>query len=304
VTGSASDRSDPLVGLLGQGGRRRRIAATAIGALAFVAAAVALAWNRETLAAALAALRAAPPGTVVLLLGAIAGQAVASCVLFAVLYRRYARIPAGAMAATVVASTAANYLPLRPGLVGRIAFLRARFGVGVRDSVVVTVEAIALGGIVLAVTVPVVGFARPIGYPAWIAVGTIAAAVSCLAAWRTSRRFALAFLVRLAELGLLAVRAWLSFRLIGLEISPESAIAFACVSSIASLVPLVPAGMGLREWAIGLLAPAVAGHSLGQGIAAELVNRAAELLVIAPLGGIAAAWLARPVRSSRPDPVP
>ena len=56
-------------------------------------------------------------------------------------------------------------------------------------------------------------------------------------------------------------------------------------------------GLGLREWAVGLLAPFLAGYSMEQGIAAELVNRAAEVVIVLVAGLAGAGWVTRTWRS-------
>jgi hypothetical protein len=76
-------------------------------------------------------------------------------------------------------------------------------------------------------------------------------------------------------------------------------VGFACISVIATLVPLVSNGLGLREWAVGLLAPALAFHHVDLGITADLVNRAAELLVVVVAGVPATLWLTHRARGTR-----
>jgi hypothetical protein len=62
------------------------------------------------------------------------------------------------------------------------------------------------------------------------------------------------------------------------------------------MVPLVSNGLGLREWAIGLLSPAIASHDMELGLTADLVNRAAELIVVSVAGVPATLWLTRRAR--------
>ena len=65
---------------------------------------------------------------------------------------------------------------------------------------------------------------------------------------------------------------------------------------IATMVPFVSNGIGLREWSIGLLAPLLADVTLERGLAAELVQRAAEIAVILPSGFLGTWWLWRDAR--------
>ncbi len=64
-----------------------------------------------------------------------------------------------------------------------------------------------------------------------------------------------------------------------------------CVSVVAMLVPFVSNGLGIREWAIGLFAPFLGDSTLEIGLTAELVNRAAEIVVVVVAGVAAIVWL-------------
>jgi hypothetical protein len=67
------------------------------------------------------------------------------------------------------------------------------------------------------------------------------------------------------------------------------------------LVPIVGNGLGLREWAVGLAAPLLTPYVLGLGLAADLVNRATELVVILVLGLGGMAWLTWHARKQRSE---
>jgi hypothetical protein len=100
-------------------------------------------------------------------------------------------------------------------------------------------------------------------------------------------------LVRYVELLVNAVRYWAAFELIGSPIDHHSAIAFACLSAMATMVPFLSNGLGLREWMIGVVAPLLTTYQMTLGITADLVNRAAEIVVIFGLGIAGLAVLAR-----------
>lgn len=126
-------------------------------------------------------------------------------------------------------------------------------------------------------------------------------------AWRAIRPWAAALLIRLAEVLVWAVRYYAAFRLLGVTVDPEAALAFACISIVATLVPFVSNGLGIREWAIGLAAPLLSDQTMEIGLTAELVNRAVEIVVIVAAGSIATPLLARhrmPTRAGSPDPEP
>ena len=142
-----------------------------------------------------------------------------------------------------------------------------------------------------------------VGFPLWPAVLAPAVAAGALSLHPATRRWTLPALLRWADLLAWAVRYHAAFALIGAPVGWETAVGLACVSVIAMLVPFVSNGLGLREWAVGLLAPFLAGYSMQEGIAAELVNRAAEIVVILGLGLAGSVWVTRSWRRSR-DPRP
>jgi len=76
------------------------------------------------------------------------------------------------------------------------------------------------------------------------------------------------------------------------------------VSILISLIPLVSNGLGIREWVVGLLAPVLTTLELSWGVTAELINRAAELIVITIVGLLGTAWLLRHRRAIRPSQSP
>jgi hypothetical protein len=269
-----------------------------IGLCLFVAAIVVVVRSGPTLEAPLRALRSAPPGTIALLLGSMLAGVVLTGCLFHLLTRRFGRVGFVEMQALMATTTLANYLPLRPGLLGRLLWHRSRNDIRARDALRTMLEAIALSALALATLLPALVAARRFGVALPIALAAPAALGVVAVAAAPARILALAFLVRYAETLLAALRYHLAFELVGAPVSAETSVAIACVSMLANLVPFVSNGIGLREWSIGLLAPALAGVTLETGIAAELVQRAAEVAVVVPTGLLGAWWLGRAL--SRP----
>lgn len=273
--------------------RRGRVIGGVVGLCLFVAAIVVVARSGPTLEAALRSLRAAPPGTIAILLGSMLASVALTGCLFHLLTNRFGRVGFGEMQALMATTTLANYLPLRPGLLGRVLWHRSRNDIRARDALRTMVEAIALSALALATLVPAVMAARRFGVALPIALAAPAALGVAALAIAPMRVLALAFLVRYAETLLAALRYHLAFELVGAPVPAETSVAVACVSMLANLVPFVSNGIGLREWSIGLLAPALAGVTLETGIAAELVQRAAEVAVVVPTGLLGAWWLGR-----------
>lgn len=292
----------PDVGGAGGGGGwwRRRGGAIAgllllVGAIAFIVAA------RDRLGGAWAALRDPDPLAVVLLLAAVLGNLVLTGVFFQLLYGRHGRVGGLEMQAVMAGATLLNYLPLRPGLAGRIAYHRAVNGIPVRASVGVMVRAMLVSVVLAAVVAGLAWLAPGGGPPLAAGLGGLALVLGVAAfAVPRWRPWPLVTLVRLAEVGCIAVRAWAAFRLVGAPIGPSAALALAAVAVIVTMVPLTSNGLGLREWATGLLGPALAGVPMEVAVAADLVARGVELLVAGVAGGAGLAWLGRRMRAAAP----
>jgi hypothetical protein len=115
--------------------------------------------------------------------------------------------------------------------------------------------------------------------------------------WWIAATIALRFIDLLVWAGRYAV----VFAIVGHPITVAAAMALAVLCQIAMLVPLVGNGLGLREWAVGAVAgilPEDLVSSSGTltttiGLAADLANRAAELVTAVPVGLLCAHSLAR-----------
>lgn len=282
-------RSNPWV--------RRAAAGLAIGLLL---AAIAVVWGqRESLESAIAAIRTPDPGLVAIVLASVVLNLVLTALMIGQLLSRYGRVPPLQMQALIASAALFNYLPLRAGLVGRAAWHKTVNGIAIRDTAKTVVQAIVITSIAgtLLAGATLLAFTASIAW--W---GPVVAVALAMAAGCSSRRWGVwcrAGLLRYLDLLVWAGRYVVVFRLIGLDLDPLAAVAMACTSAVASLVPLSSNGLGLREWLIGLLAPMLTAHAMEQGITADLVNRAAEIVVIVVAGLVATAWLAtmRPARS-------
>ncbi|MFM7259336.1 MAG: hypothetical protein ACKO3W_01905 [bacterium] len=272
--------------------------------------------EHDALSRALGALREARPGMVALLVAGFAAAIPLTSMLFAILLRRFARVGFGEMLALIAATSLANMLPLKPGFVGRVAWHRARHGVRAADTLRTVIEAILLSALVAALMLAAVPLLRAAGAP--VALALLAPALfACVGVAPRARTFAAALLVRQCEFALSVGRYAIALELVGaatsiasrsgasteihsvasVGTSIETAIVLACASAVATLVPFVSNGLGLREWTTALILPALDAGTFAAGVSAELVLRAAELLVTVPAGLIGGAWLARHARS-------
>lgn len=291
--------------------RSRRLTQAAGGILGLVLLGLALWWiarDREALAAAWAAAREAPPWLVAALLVLPLLSWVLTSALFWTLTRPYGRVPAGEMLALIGASWLLNALPLRPGMVGRVAYLKAARGIAVRDSVRVGIVAsvmTAISAVLLALAALLL--ARLNAPCAWAAPITVLAIPAALASvWVLARRretatarrashWSGALALRVLDMGVMALRLFLAFALIAQAVTPAQAVWFAGPAQVAGLLPM---HVGVQEWAVGLLAPTVS-----VGITAALANRAADLLVSTCVGSSCLLWLWRRAPGlSRRDP--
>lgn len=273
-------------------GNARRWIGAAVGAGLLVAAVITVAMQHETIGRALEAVRHPDGGQVALLAGAILANLVLTALTFSVLMSRYGKVGLGEMQALIAVAALMNLLPLRPGLLGRIAYHKTFNAIPATASAKVVVQAIVLSACTAAVLAAALLAAANTPVPLWAAVGAPLPFLAGATAPARTRVWAGAALLRYAEVMVWAVRYHAAFALIGSPISAQAALAFACVGMVAMLIPLVGNGLGLREWAVGLASPLLAGYDLGLGLTADLVNRAAELAVLVIAGPAGAAWLA------------
>ena len=278
-----------------------------IGLGLIITAVVVLLRQQDVLSAALAAIRRPAPSYLILLLAGVAANVVLTGIMFSLLMSRYGRVGLLEMQALIAAATLVNYLPLRPGLPGRIAYHKAVNRILAIHSAKTIVQASLLSLVMVGYLAAVILLTRTLdGSRFWIWCGVLGPTPLMLAGAfvRSLRIWLLAALVRYAEVFVWALRYYAAFKLIGLPITTTEALLFACVSMIATMVPFVSNGLGLREWAVGLTSPLLAVGRLEQGITAELVNRAAEMAVVLVLGLAGLAYLAARRRSHAPGSLP
>ena len=249
--------------------------------------------QREAMAEALAAVRHPSVVHVAVLVGTVIVQVVLTALVFGVLISRYGRVGLGEMQALIAAAALLNFVPLRPGLFGRIVYHHTFNNISALATVKTTARAFVLSiGLVAYLALALVVTGRW-SAPLWVTVGLPLPVLAVVAIVPAARMWGLASLLRYLEVIVLAVRYQAAFALIGSPIETTVALAFACISMVAGLVPFAGNGLGLREWAIGFVAPLLTPYVLEQGLAADLLNRTTELVVITVLGLGGIAWLTR-----------
>lgn len=277
--------------------RRRRAVQALVGLALLAAAAWSVVRNRSVAEAAWAAIRDPSPIWVIALpLAVIATVTLTSLSLQWLTNRvaRESRLGLGEMLALTLASTLGNILPMQPGFAGRVAYQHQVHAIPVPVSVLVAVQSTLLTLAAAAWLGLSLALVRMAGL-SWLAAPASLVLLTPALLGSASRGSALpaAFAARFIEVLLSAVRTTAAFALVGQPIDPFAALVLACASNAANCLPLLGNGLGVREWITGLLAPALAGIATPEALAAELVNRCVELLVVVPGGLAASAPLAR-----------
>ncbi len=280
-----------------------RLLAFLLGSLLLIGAIATVVGRRDTIADALHAIGGHSSADRARLIGIMLASVLANIVLtgamFSLLMSRYGRVGRLEMQALIAGATLLNYLPLRPGVLGRVAYHKTVNGIAVRDSAKALVQAVLLSAAASAYLTLVVLVSRQRPLAPWIVTSAPLALLPLagILSRGSARVLCIAGAVRLLDVLVTAVRYHAAFTLIGAPIDFNGALAFACISVIAAMVPLVSNGLGLREWAVGLLAPAIASYHMELGITADLVNRAAELTVVTLVGLPATLCLAKHARA-------
>lgn len=286
---------------------RWRIIGSAVGAVLVLAAIVAVVRNRPLLDAALASARGASPWTVALLIGGAVVNLIASAAGLRALVLRHGHVGPVEMQAVIASSTLLNYAPLRPGLASRAAYHHVVNGIPVMATMLTLVQSMALALLGIAWLVGAAWLLRAtggIGGPqvaiAFIALAPALGVAGMMAApagsWR--RTMAVAWLWRCVDMSAWVVRYYAAFLITGISLSlPDAALA-AAGAGLANLVPFVGNGLGVREWLVGIMGSTMHLWTMDAGLAADIVNRAGDLLVCVPAGLVALPFVAARLRAA------
>jgi len=304
-----------------------RVGSYVIGLLLLIAAGYVIWQNSGALeAAGRAASRASRVQIGALLLLPIINWLLTSGVLLT-LTRRYGRVPASDMHLLVGAAWLLNYLPLKPGLFGRVAYHKLVHQIPVRDSVRVMLTTLACGGASVFIFIAwmgCLGFALSEfggGKSMGVFFASVLLVLPALMAWlqslstprgpegTASGPILIATILRLGDIGVWSMRFALAFSILG---APQPAMFVLAIAAATQAASLLPIQIGLSEWVCGLTLGALALSSgsdapndvtplLALGLAAGLLNRAAELVIALPVGLVSMAILAKRKRSVAPS---
>jgi uncharacterized membrane protein YbhN (UPF0104 family) len=272
---------------------KRRVTAYLVGVTLLVAATWNLAEHHAVAESAWAALRHPSPAWLVALPLAILISFALTGLSLQILANRVARLSTvrfGEMFALTLASALGNLAPVQAGLVGRIAYQSQVHGIPVPVSVLLAVQSTLLtliAGAWLGISLWIV---RHVDGASWIAAPMTYALLACALVelrWRRSA-FLRALLVRCMEVLLSAVRVHAAFTLTGCTIDPMTSLALGAAGNVSNAIPFLGGALGVREWIVAILAPALSGITTPEALAAELVSRCVEMLIVVA-GGLASA---------------
>ncbi|MDH3584400.1 MAG: hypothetical protein OER86_09315 [Phycisphaerae bacterium] len=260
----------------------------------------------------------ARPADAAAVLGLVAASLALNAVMFCLITRpfEHAQKPIGLVSwlALIAGSSLLNYLPLRPGLFGRVAYLKQQHAIGYRASVV-TLVATAVGTTgAYAVLAGITVWWQRMDATWWalcaggivagtlISVPLLSPAVRRLGrAWGRARLRAAVlawYVLRLADTLCFTGRFYIVARVMGHPLPLETALVLGVVSNFVVLATPLPAGLGLRAWVGGWLLSlgviqSADGLSLTDGMGILLADRAAEVLVFVSAGLVALVYLHR-----------
>ena len=289
-------------------GRRRLLALSGLGLL--LAAAWTVGQHRAVAESAWSALREPSPAWLAALpLTIVTGFALTSLSLQILTNRvaRHSTLGFPEMLGLTLGSALGNMVPVQAGLVGRIAYQHQVHDIPVPVSLLLAVQSSLLTliagswlGAALLVT-------RQFPEASWLAAPATYLPLACMVVgsrWRGSA-FVRALGLRCVEVLLAALRVHASFALTGCEIDPATSLALGAAANVSNAVPFLGGALGVREWIVALLAPALAGVTMPEALAAELLARSVEVLIVVCGALLTAPALARRWREAiRTRPIP
>lgn len=288
--------------------RARRIIGFAVSLTLLALAVAAVVYSSEDIAQALDHARHAPLWMIVLsvLLPPLNLLLIGSSLWFITI--RYGRVGFAEMVSLVTSAWLLNFLPMKPGLMGRIAYHKRVNHIRVRDSAKALGESVAMSaiatGALLGVALLLLGVTSTLVTVVAVAGPGVLLLLGVPLARIRSERLALlaaAMLLRYLDILVWIARYALLFALLDAPLTLADAVLVTAASQIAQLIPFVGNGLGAREWGVGLVG-AAQGTTTTIALTADLLNRASELVLAVPLGLIATAQIARRLSRQRTEP--
>jgi len=219
----------------------------------------------------------------------------ASTLLYGLVTRCFAPdppVPWGVMFWLISASSLLNYLPAKAGLFGRAAYLAARHGLGARASTLVVLTVLFVSGMVIGA---IGGMGMLLPSTLWPAASITAVVGLTLFLYLVRKRLVtrpdpgvlLWTPIKAVDVSAAAMRLWLVMEMLGRPIPYTQALVLTAAGLAMMWVGLTPNGLGLREWAMGLVARAVEPGLWADVLAAAVLDRAIEAVVFLVTGMLA-----------------
>jgi len=263
-----------------------------VGLLLLAGAIVLVINQHERLAPALQAMSRPDPGTILILIASMLVGLLLTGLQFQLLMSRH-RIPAIEMQGLIAASALLNFLPLKAGLLGRIAYHQVRHNIHPMETAKVMILARISGLVIIGLTAGCLFLQNWSEGPLWAWALVPVLIPGWLVMPRTTRTAGLVMILKYMDLVLMAIRYRCAFQMMDQPVGFEICLALAAIGMLAGAIPFLSGGLGLREWVVGWLATILVTlpAALEIGILADLINRATELVVLLPVGGISLLWL-------------
>lgn len=230
-----------------------------------------------------------------------------SAAVFSVLLKRYGQVRFAELVTLMGSAWLLNYLPMRPGMLGRIAYHKKVNGIDVRHSVGTLIESMASSFVAAGLGLVVCRIAdkaawTDVMFMIWMAaisVGVCLTGKACMSRFVNGGAIGLAIGLRVADLFIWTLRYFTAFSITGNPIGMANACIVACASQAAMAFALWGNGLGVREWSVGLTGSGLLrGSGTVVGLTADLVNRIAELVTAIPLGIVCTIVATRHVREA------
>lgn len=240
--------------------------------------------------------RSAPWWMIVLIVISPMGNHISVALCLQALQSRHGKVGIREMFVLVGSAWLLNYMPMRPGLFGRIGYHKAINKIRLRDSIESSIWSGVLAGIANGLMVVVA--LLMVRFDSWWSIALPAVPValmfmlSPMMPGKRSRLMMRALAYRQIDVIVWLGRYWLVFTVLGLDMSLGNIALVSAVSQLTSLFPLTGSGLGFREWGVGLTA-SVSGYALDTALTGDLINRAAETMIVFPVGLICTAIVAR-----------
>lgn len=335
---SVHEPHEPGGGILqvDRGGFRPRSAVSALlGLAALAAAAWLITLHRDEFRSAIGSIGRANPWLITMAILLPALNWVCTTATFWILTRRVGRVGFFEMGALMGSAWLANYLPLKPGLVARIAYHAAYNQISPIASARVIIQAVILsaasaGGLIILAIASGLAASRPLQLAILWAPAGVLAVLLCFAILHgraihrdrpgarasLARSMVAAFSFRGLDALTWVVRYLVAFELVGTPIGLVNATALAAVSQAVASLPVIGSVLGIREWAVGALSSVLpqraaqatvelaGGSKVSIGLLADVVNRVIEVVWAVAAGVVCSAWIARRIAAGVHTPPP